>query len=75
YVRWLYLAICVPHILYSAEVWLVLAHQREKGKDGCMIVKRLTLVQLQATRLIVGGIVSSPGDMLDVHADLPPMNL
>ncbi|KAJ7083200.1 hypothetical protein B0H15DRAFT_747591, partial [Mycena belliarum] len=32
-------------------------------------------MQLRAARMIVGGMVSSPGDMLDAHADLPPMHL
>ncbi|KAJ7063763.1 hypothetical protein B0H15DRAFT_1028150 [Mycena belliarum] len=32
-------------------------------------------MQLRAARMIVGGMVSSPGDMLDAHADPPPMHL
>ncbi|KAJ7780701.1 hypothetical protein DFH07DRAFT_729258, partial [Mycena maculata] len=79
YVRRLYLGICVPRMFYGAEVWLVPRQQREKGmnrrKDGRAIVKKLASVQLKAARLIVGGMASSPGDMADAHADLPPMNL
>lgn len=53
--------------------------KQEKGRnrrvDQRAAVKKLASVQLKAAKLIVGGINSSPGDLLDAHADLPPMHL
>ncbi|KAJ7173825.1 hypothetical protein C8R46DRAFT_824225, partial [Mycena filopes] len=77
--RRLWIAIGIPRILYGAEIFLAPIHQRERGKnrkrDGRAIVKKLTSIQLRAARLIVGGMVLSPGDLLDAHADLLPMHL
>ncbi|KAF7346431.1 RNA-directed DNA polymerase from transposon X-element [Mycena sanguinolenta] len=79
YIRQLYLAICIPRMLYGAEVWLVPTRQRVQGanrkRDTRAAVKKLASIQLKAARLIVGGMASSPGDLLDAHADLLPMNL
>jgi hypothetical protein len=79
YIRQLYLAICVPRMFYGAEIWLAPVHQHERGanrkKDGRGIIKKMASIQLKAARMIVGGMVSSPGDMLDAHADLTPINL
>ncbi|KAJ7653535.1 hypothetical protein DFH06DRAFT_994305, partial [Mycena polygramma] len=79
YIRQLYLAICMPRMFYGAEIWLAPVRQRVRGanriRDGRATVKKLASVQLKAARMIVGGMVSSPGDMLDAHADLPPMHL
>ncbi|KAF7337390.1 RNA-directed DNA polymerase from transposon X-element [Mycena sanguinolenta] len=62
HIRQLYLAICIPRMLYGAE-------------DTRATVKKLASIQLRAARLIVGGMISSPGDLLDAHADLLPINL
>ncbi|KAJ7158976.1 hypothetical protein C8R43DRAFT_882335, partial [Mycena crocata] len=77
--RRLYLAICVPRMFYGAEIFLAPVYQRVKGanrkKDTRAIVKKLGSIQLRAARLMVGGMASSPGDMLNAHADLPPIHL
>ncbi|KAJ7731969.1 hypothetical protein B0H16DRAFT_1468767 [Mycena metata] len=39
------------------------------------MVKKLASIQLKAGRLIISGMVSSPADLVDVHADLMPMHL
>ncbi|KAJ7431479.1 hypothetical protein FB451DRAFT_970009, partial [Mycena latifolia] len=39
------------------------------------VMKKLVSIQLRAARLIVGGMASSPGDLMCAHADLLPMNL
>ncbi|KAJ7321928.1 hypothetical protein DFH08DRAFT_712554, partial [Mycena albidolilacea] len=74
WIRHLYLAICVPRMLYGAEVWLALVWQRMKGTnckhDGRVIVKKLETL-LQAGRLMLGTMASS----LNAHADLLPMLL
>jgi hypothetical protein len=79
FVRRLYLAICMSRMLYGAEVWLAPTRQREKGLnrrgDGRAAVKKMASIQLKAAKLIVGGMSSSPGDLLDAHADLPPIHL
>ncbi|KAJ6469934.1 hypothetical protein C8R45DRAFT_837005, partial [Mycena sanguinolenta] len=76
HIRQLYLAICVPRMLYGAEVWLAPCHQRDPGanrwKDTRAAVKKLASIQLRAARLAVGGMVSLPGDLLNAHADLLP---
>ncbi|KAJ7019013.1 hypothetical protein C8F04DRAFT_903993, partial [Mycena alexandri] len=75
----LYLGICIPGMFYNAEVALAPVRQRKRGqnrvKDGRAIVTKLASVQLKAARLIVGGMVSSPADLTNAHADLLPMNL
>ncbi|KAJ7092507.1 hypothetical protein C8R43DRAFT_824768, partial [Mycena crocata] len=79
YIRRLYRAIAVPRMFYGAEIFLAPVHQRIKGanqrKDTRAIVKKLGSIQLRAARMIVGGMASSPGDILDAHADLLPINL
>ncbi|KAF7373394.1 RNA-directed DNA polymerase from transposon X-element [Mycena sanguinolenta] len=79
YIRQLYISICVPRMLYGAEVWLAPTYQRDLGanrrRDTRAPVKKLASIQLRAARLMLGGMVSSPGDLLDAHADLLPMNL
>ncbi|KAJ6470023.1 hypothetical protein C8R45DRAFT_797681, partial [Mycena sanguinolenta] len=76
YIRQLYLAICVPRMLYGAEVWLAPVRQRARGvnrrKDTRAVIKKISSIQLRAARLMLGGMVSSPGDMLNAHADLLP---
>ncbi|KAJ7641360.1 hypothetical protein FB45DRAFT_686638, partial [Roridomyces roridus] len=78
-VRRLYSAICVPRMLYAAEVWLAPVRQRVSGenrrRDGRAAMKKLTSIQMKAARMIAGGMVSSPADLLDAHADLLPINL
>ncbi|KAJ7213551.1 hypothetical protein GGX14DRAFT_298911, partial [Mycena pura] len=75
YLRRLYIAICLPHVLYGAEVTLAPVQQRERGAnrrhDGRAVVKKLASVQLWAARMIVGGMAS----ILYAHADLLPMHL
>ncbi|KAJ7645343.1 hypothetical protein B0H17DRAFT_898619, partial [Mycena rosella] len=75
YVRRLYLAICLPHMFYGAEISLAPVHQQVRGanrrRDGRAVVSKMASIQL----LIVGGMVSSPGDMLNTHADLLPIHL
>ncbi|KAJ6586357.1 hypothetical protein DFH09DRAFT_910859, partial [Mycena vulgaris] len=79
YVCRLYLAICVPRMFYGAEVFLAPIHQRQRGgnqrHNGRVIVKKMRTIQLRAARMIVSGMASSLGDMLDAHADLTPMHL
>ncbi|KAJ7342559.1 hypothetical protein DFH08DRAFT_811643 [Mycena albidolilacea] len=58
-IQQLYLAICVPRMLYGVEVWLVPVYQQDQGanrqKDTCALVRKLTSIQLKAARLMVGG--------------------
>ncbi|KAJ6568287.1 hypothetical protein DFH09DRAFT_809313, partial [Mycena vulgaris] len=79
YIQRLYLAICVLQMFYGAEVFLAPVRQRVHGatqcRDGRAAVTKMRSIQLRAARMITGGMVSSPGDMLDAHADLPPVHL
>ncbi|KAJ7105576.1 hypothetical protein C8R44DRAFT_745739 [Mycena epipterygia] len=47
---------------------------RKRGVNR-MAVKKLKSIQVTAARMIVGGMVSSPGDLLDTHVDLSLMHL
>jgi hypothetical protein len=66
-------------MFYGAEIFLAPVHQRRRGenrvRDNRGIVKKLRSIQRRVAIMIVGGMTSSPGDILDVHADLPPIHL
>ncbi|KAJ7747561.1 hypothetical protein B0H16DRAFT_1320349, partial [Mycena metata] len=72
-------SICLPGIMYASEVWLPPLHQRETGanrrRDGRGIVTKLASIQRRAMNMVVGGMASSPGDLIEAHADILPMNL
>ncbi|KAJ7107076.1 hypothetical protein C8R44DRAFT_941591 [Mycena epipterygia] len=78
-IRQFYLVICMPHMFYGAEVFLAPVYQQKhranQKKDNWAVIKKFWSIQLKATRMIVGRMISSPGDLLDVHADLPLMHL
>jgi hypothetical protein len=77
WMRRLYLGICVPRMFYGAEVFLAPVYQRKRGEnrrhDGRATVKKLQSIQLKAGTMILGGMVSSPADMVDAHANLRPI--
>ncbi|KAJ7706967.1 hypothetical protein B0H17DRAFT_863850, partial [Mycena rosella] len=79
YMWHLYLSICLLRMFYSAEVSLALIQQCVRGanrrQNGRGVMKKLGSVQLRAARLIVGGMVSSPGNIRNAHTDLIPIHL
>ncbi|KAJ7309368.1 hypothetical protein DFH08DRAFT_694524, partial [Mycena albidolilacea] len=78
--RRLYLGVCVPRMLYAADLFLsppavnrsllgrFASERRERG-----IVKKLRSVQRRAALAITGALPSTPADVLDVYAHLMPV--
>ncbi|KAJ7159414.1 hypothetical protein C8R46DRAFT_906280, partial [Mycena filopes] len=75
----LYLAVCVPGMLYGADVFLspppgnrraflLGKKQQERG-----IVKTIRTIQRRAALAITGALGSTPTDVLDAHANLLPV--
>lgn len=60
-------------MLYAADI--VLTHQTRTSSKSPAIMRRLTMIQQQAARLITGATPSTAADILDVHACLTPMVL
>lgn len=77
YVRRLYVAVAVPKMCYAADVWFTPIRNDIKGRRGGSraFAKQLASVQRAAAILITGAMRTSPGDLLDLHADLWPIPL
>jgi ribonuclease HI len=77
--RWLYLAVAVPRMLYAADVFLT-PQTRDHGnrlaqKSGRVVIKKLSAVQRRAAINVTGGMSTTANDALDVLADLLPFHL
>jgi ribonuclease HI len=78
YVRQLYQTVVQPRMEYGLVVWYqpVLANPTGRCKKGSVgIARRLGKVQNLAARQIVGGLHSTPIDILNYHANLTPIEL
>ena len=76
--RRLHLTVVRPRMLYGADMFLGLAMQYESfkaRKGGCAALNKLATIQKSAAISIVGGLQTSPNDMLDMHANLLPFHL
>jgi ribonuclease HI len=71
--RRLYLATCVPRMLYAADVFLNPATARARTATNSAVIRKMRTVQRGAALLITGGLASSPTDALDACAGLPPI--
>jgi hypothetical protein len=74
--RRLYVAVAIPKALYAADVWLCPIFRKEdalrdSGSSG--VIKRLVSVQRMAALAITGAMRSTPNDVLDICANLWPM--
>lgn len=78
YARQLYNAVCIPRMLYAADVF---CHPVVQIKDGEVRVKpsphvkKLERVQRQAAIAITGAMRTTAGDVLNAHANLLPTHL
>ncbi|TDL30112.1 hypothetical protein BD410DRAFT_710382, partial [Rickenella mellea] len=72
-IRQLYLAVCVPKMLYAVDVWgaPTPANTSAKGKKCGGQLGRLATVQRQAV-LLLGAMRTTATDVLDAHANLLP---
>lgn len=76
--RRLYLSIAIPSMLYAADIFLNPISQREgqKRRTGSIgFIKQLSTVHRQALILITGAMRTSPTDILEAHANLPPLDI
>ncbi|EJD40645.1 hypothetical protein AURDEDRAFT_43148, partial [Auricularia subglabra TFB-10046 SS5] len=76
-IRRLYVAVAVPKMMYAADLWCTPIRDGVKGRRAGSrgFAKQLATVQRAAALLITGAMRSSPGDLLDIHADLWPIRL
>lgn len=78
YMRCLYLSVCVPRMLYGADIFLSPpACNRRLGrakKRERAVVKSLRTIQRRAALAITGALSSTPTDVLDVYANLLPVS-
>ncbi|EJD45287.1 hypothetical protein AURDEDRAFT_124694 [Auricularia subglabra TFB-10046 SS5] len=77
HVRRLYVAVALPKMCYAADVWFTPTRDGKNGRRGGSrgSAKRLATVKRAAAILITGAMHTSPGGLLDIHADLWPIRL
>jgi hypothetical protein len=70
--------VAVPRFTYGAEVWYTYLHKLEganKTKGSVAVTNKLHSMQRKVAKAITGGLSSTPGDILDVHAYILPIDL
>ena len=74
----MYLAVAVPKMSYAADVWYMPIYERE-GRARCSgsvgFTGRLIMLQGLVATAITGTLHSTATDMLDLHANLLPVDL
>jgi ribonuclease HI len=76
--RRLYLAICIPKMLYAADVWMAPPYRSEhtgRYPSSTLVMRKLASAQRVAALAITGALRSTATDVLDVHANLLPVPL
>lgn len=76
--RQLYNVVAIPAFTYAADVWFVDIHLSSSGLKhlgSVALVTKLASIQRQAAKLITGSLRTAAGDVLEVHANLLPMEL
>lgn len=72
-----YISIAIPQILYAADVFLNpqrrMKKKRKDRKSSIRTVNCLSSIQRKAAILITGGMWTMAADVLDIHANLLPM--
>jgi len=74
----LYITVAIPKMTYALDVWYTpptkpLGRQRRTGSVSAL--RQMQKLQRLASLAIVGGMKSTPTDLLDAHAGLFPMEL
>src|SRR6267142_571477 len=78
YTRHLFISIALPRILYAVNLWCTpvdKTHAGPKGRGLAKVTKQITTIQRAAALAITGGLKTSPNDMLNSCAFLPPAAL
>jgi hypothetical protein len=76
--RQLYTTVSVPGFTYGAEVWYTPTSKPAgvgKTKGLVAITNKLRSTQRKAAKTVTGALSSTAGDILDVHANLLPIDL
>ena len=76
--RQLYNTVAVPAFTYTSDIWYIPPFKRPHSQKSNGLVsdtKSLQLIQGTAARYITGGIQGTAYNILEAHADLPPVDL
>ena len=77
--RQLYLAVAAPKITYVAEVWYTLPHKpkasSQKRTGSIAFTKSIQSAQRRAAITMLGAMRTMAGDVLNAHAQIPPLHL
>lgn len=77
-VKQLYVTVAIPRFSYAAEVWYTYLHKPEsssKTRGSVAITNKLRSAQRKVAKTIMGGLSTTAGDILDVHAYILPIDL
>ena len=77
-VRQLYNTVAVPAFTYAADIWYMGVHKSptsSKRLGSMAVTSKLIPVQRRAAKLVTGSLSTTAGDVLDVHANLLPVDL
>jgi len=77
-IRQLYNTVAVPAFTYVADIWYtgIRSSSTNKKRLGSItITKKLIPIQCQISKLVTGALSTTAGDILDVHANLLPIDL
>lgn len=76
--RQLYLGVGIPSMLYAAEVWCEPSVAEKGGRmtlGARGMVNKLEKVQRMALLQVTGALRTTPTDLLEIHAEIPPINM
>lgn len=77
-VRQLYNTVAVPAFTYAADIWYTGTHKPAEGgnmKGSVGTTRLLRSVQRKAAKFITGALNTTAGDVMDIHANLLPIDL
>jgi ribonuclease HI len=78
FARRMYISVALPRILYAVDIWAPPTSKPEqaaKSDTNRRFTKRLSTIQRAGTLAVVGGLRTSPTDVLCTHADILPAHL
>lgn len=78
FARCMYTGVVLPRILYAADVWAPPVYKKEQGTKPTAnkrFTTRLASIQRAGALAIVGGLRTSPTDILCTHVDILPAHL
>ncbi|KNZ74017.1 hypothetical protein J132_08671 [Termitomyces sp. J132] len=74
----LYNTVAVPAFMYAADVWYTGVSLSSNGRcctGSVAASKKLNTAQCHAAKTIMGALSTTAADMLELHANLLPINL